>query len=124
MEGAQGGRYDVDPGGRVGGDVDRSAQAGPHLGHRSGAVIQAVDHVVDGLEEDLPHVGQRHAPAATGEELNAELLLERADLVGHGRLGDRQLAGRGGEAERPGDRPEQPQPVQVPLRRGAAVRIR
>lgn len=124
MKRPQGRRNDVDPGGRIRAEIDRPAPASTHLGHRPRAIVEPVDDVIDRLQEDLTDLGQRNGPAVSLEEPDAELVFQRPNLMGHCGLGDRELAGCCGEAERPGNRLEQSQAMQVPVgwRRGDSNR--
>jgi hypothetical protein len=47
--------------------------------------------------EQPPGLGEREAASGPGEERDAELGLEPADLLGEARLGQMQLLGGGGE---------------------------
>ena len=56
--------------------------------------------------DDLPHFGQDQAPAGTGEELLAELLLEGADLSAQGGVGQAQPLAGGHQPPLPRHGPE------------------
>ena len=74
---------------------------------------QALGHGVRVIERDRPRVGQRETPGPAVQQPRAELALERGHLLGHGRLGQRQLARGGGERAGVRDGAEGEQPARI-----------
>ena len=62
------------------------------------------EDVLDIQEVTLPLFGQQQGAIAAPEQLDAEKLLQRLDLVADGRLGDKQFLRRPGKAQMAGGR--------------------
>ena len=80
-------------------------EAADRVQHVAGLRLGGRQALADG-EQRLAGVGQLDAAAATVEQLDLEIVLERLDLAGHRRLADAQGLGGGGEPALAGDRME------------------
>jgi hypothetical protein len=119
---------EANPDGRVAGVEGRDQQRHVHSRHRrrrrhrhaAGAQaaqrIQLVgharrlgEHAASTGQQDLAGMGQRYPAARAPQQIDAELDLEPAHLLGDRRLGDHQLLARAREAPVPGYRLERPQ---------------
>ena len=123
-------QVDVDAGVRVrevleqGGQVERAERRHAADGHAPAREpLQLVELVGDGVdlgedavgagEDDLAGLGDLHAAAGAGEQLEAELGLEPAQLLRESGLGDVQLLARAGEVAVLRDRGEVAQLAQL-----------
>ena len=93
---AQPGRADADGGG----DEQRAGRDVLALGHLGFDLLQFPVHAVRGAEQLLADFGEDEAAGVADEELEAEIVLERGNLPGDGRLAHVQLFGGVGEASR------------------------
>ena len=78
-------------------------RAGRHvlaLGHLGLDLLQLPVHAVGGAEQLLAHFGEDQAARVADEELEPQIVLERGNLPGHGRLAHAELFGGMGEAAR------------------------
>lgn len=94
--------------------VTRSCTPSATSGASGGERVERARHLVG------PVVGEGrgfHAAREAGEQLASGLLLQGADLGGHGRLGEAEERGRAGERAGAVDGEEGPQQVQIDVRR-------
>ena len=83
--------------GRKGSDPQPCVPAGEHARHLALGELQPLGDHVGVLEHDPALGGELQAPRAPLQQRRAELSLELGDLVGYGRLRQRQVAGGMGE---------------------------
>ena len=101
---------------------------GPHAAGRLVAVVpepaaerfDLLEDAIDVLEHGLSGLCEPHAMARPDEQRFAELLLQRLDLVAHGRLRQVQPRRRPREARGLGDRAERAQVRQIEVPCGAS----
>src|SRR5262249_23209144 len=79
--------------GRHGGDSEAPSLVTPE--HRCRAADDLVERGRDRAEVRASPIGERDAATATRDELHAEIVLERAQLMADRRRRDAQLSGRG-----------------------------
>ena len=82
-------------------DVAPAGEPGPRL-----RAVGLGEHLARVAQERLPGRGQRHVPLGAHEQVGAEFLLQRGDLLGQGRLHDEQPVGGPSEVQFLGERDE------------------